>query len=351
MSQGIQSETPSQRVKRMVSEEKAPLFALILSPDAVRRNRIATLIQERFSKGPISPSRLRGGDVRATTLAALKDDIATPSLFSRAKSVIIEAVQDIRAEEARALLAMLQMLHDKRPAGITVLCTGTTLTAQSALLKFFQNQRADIVLGALEGAELTAWCKKECKSAGIPDISDDIAHALTTLADGDPDALIGAINHLALYLDGTPATEEALRALFAERLSHDEYRLLDVIARGDSGQAQILISSLLAAGKNPFLLLSMLSRSYSNYLGITALRARRAPDAEMSKVLGIPPWLLRKQLSATQKETIHSLKRAMEALILADSKLKNYSAGPEYVMSELVHSLATGQPASTVNAR
>jgi len=298
------------------------------------------LLREKFVSSTILPTRFRGSELRDQEIRRLKDEIASPSLFSKSKFILVEDIQLIKGDDAKTFVTLVEELIRKVPTGVTLLCVGSELASNSVLLRTFDKESLAVVLSPLEGVNLLQWTKKELRTSGITDINEEAISAIVDLSDNDPDKVVKVIEHLALYVDGPSASLDDLYKLFAEKLSPDEFKLLELITRGENEKAAVLSASLLHSGKNAFLLLSLLARSFGTYVDVWALSLRNLSPEQLAKELGSPHWLARKHVSASQRYNFVSLKKSIESLLLADSKLKNRSAGPEYVISELVHSLS-----------
>ncbi len=338
----LPASSPSDLLKAIIAKNSPPSLLLILAEDLVRKDRTLSLIQDKFfaRASNLAKKRWHGSSLSLKEIVKLQDEILSPSLFEPNRLILLEEIQDLKAEETRALLEVLQEFHKAPSPGVSIFVRGTSLHSNSVLLKFFQKINASIALEELKGPDLMKWAAKEFKHHGIHHASEEVVTHLSDIGEHDPDKIAALIEHLALYIEGDTATKEDLFAVFQEKLSMDEFALLDSITQGKKGEAEVLLGSLLRGGKNPFLLLSLLSRNFSTYLSIASLLSRGRQVQEIGQIMGVPPWLLKKHLAALRRYRVGTLKQALESILRADSKLKNRSAGPEAIFSELIGTLA-----------
>jgi DNA polymerase III delta subunit len=191
----------------------------------------------------------------------------------------------------------------------------------------------------LEGTELTRWVQKELKNQGIQDCEASAIEHLISIGEGSPDRIVQLIAHVSLYTDGDKLTKKDVQTLFSDSLDASEFDFVDALMQKNAARSESLLQVLLASGKNPFMLVSLLQRSFSTFVSIAALLKDGKNPAEAGQILKIPPWLLRKHLTVVQKHPIQQLKRCVEALVRVDSKLKNRSLGTESIFSEFVYNV------------
>lgn len=321
--------------------ERCPPYALIISPDGVRPSRlIAKFIETYFSPEGVRPEQLRAEELSIQQIRALRDSLFSLSLFSTKRLVVLQNVDQLKGDLSQAALALLKEL-DRAPAeGVCLLLVGEELAANSVLRKQCAAAQRLAIFENLDGAELTAWCEKELRRAGVNKWEPQVPHTLAAAAEGSVDRAHALISHLEVYLDGESATIDSLQQLFPGRVHASEYDLVDSITSRKPLEALVLTRKVLASGKNPFLLLSLLSRSIISYSRIKSLLTASASRDQMRDQLRLPPWLLDKQLSAASRFTTGELMEGIRSLLRADSLLKNRSLGPDSVIEELVGKLS-----------
>ena len=332
----------AEQVKKLLNSPECPPAVLILAEDEVRKLRITAALREKFlgAGGDDTPARLSGAEFNQAALRRLRDESLSGSLFSSSRFFIIDQVEQIRAEEQKELTRLIEELARFPKCGVSIILRGARLAAGSPLYKFCAQREFLAVLPELKGADLNRWVVKELKQNGIEKSPGEVAVILCEIGENRPDEIAKLCEHLALYVDGSAVTIEDLYKVFAAKVSPDEFKLLELLTQGRLGQAEALLSMLMREGKSPFSLLGLLARNFHTYLAIQYLLDQRKSSAEIGEILNIPGWLLSKHLSAVRRYRIASLKRAIEAILRADSKLKNRSVGADAVLSEMASHLS-----------
>ncbi|MBN8549951.1 MAG: DNA polymerase III subunit delta [Deltaproteobacteria bacterium] len=316
-----------------------PLF-LFCAPDEIRRRRFCERLVEKFiSKAGLDPAAcavfLDAKSFDQRQLVALRDDLSSLSLFSNFRIFFIRNIDQL---PSACTESFLKLVSSELP-GVSCICLGAGLPATSVILKHFKAKKAAALLPDLEGDELTRWVQKELKEQGIAEYESEVPTQLIQIAEGSPDRITQSVAHLSLYSGGEKLTAKEVRSLFSDSLDASEYDFVDALMQRNHARSESLIQVILGSGKNPFMLLSLLQRSFSTYISVAALLKEGKSPPDIAQALRLPPWLLKKHLAVVQKYSVEQLKRCVEALLRADSKLKNRSLGTESIFSEFVYSV------------
>lgn len=334
------AEDPIELLKSVTAASSCPGLLLFCAPDEIRRRRFCDLVCDKFlTKVGLDPSvsavYLDAKSLDARQLVALRDDLSSLSLFSNFRIFFIRNLDHL---QSACTETFLKIFTSELP-GVACICLASGFPANSLILKHFRVKKAAIVLPELAGEELTRWVQKELKLQGIAEFEPAVVDQLAQVGESSPDRISQIISHLALYVDGKGLTSKELRALYTDTLDASEYDFVDSLMQRSEARAESLLQVILASGKNPFMLLALLQRSFSTYLGIAALLKEGKSQPEISQTLKVPPWLLRKHMAVVQKYSVDQLKRCVDSLLRADSKLKNRSLGTESIFSEFVYSV------------
>lgn len=336
--------TPAQQIKRITALKDCPAAMLILAKDEIRKSRIEKLLIDTFLKTSSSKansananalglSKLDARDLDSSAIKRLKDDVFAMSLFSPKRFFLIHHVDELKAEEQKLFLSIIE----KNKTDNKLIFAGSSLASNSSFKKFFINQDCLIELPEMEGPELRRWTEKELKTAGFAKYSEQVIELIISIAEESPDRIACVVEHLSLYADSDQAKVEDIHKVFVQHVAPGEFDFIDALALGHKAKAEVLLRNLLASGKNPFMLMSLISRTFATYLSIKALMAEGLNNNEIRQKLNIPPWAFNRQISACKNWSIDRLKRFLEGVLRADSKLKNYSLGAEAIFSELIH--------------
>jgi DNA polymerase III delta subunit len=319
---------------------ECPEALLLCAPDNIRKQRFCDLVLRNISA-------TNGGDARnalvtfdaasfdARQIVSLRDEVSSLSLFAARRVFIVRNVEELSTPLVESFLK----IFEAGLSGVNCICLASKLPASSAILKFFRARNTAVILDPLEGSELTRWIQKELKNSEISDASAEAVDLLAQLGEGSPDRIAHLIAHAALYVESNTLSVKDLRDLFIETHSANEFAFIDALMQRDESRSSSMLQVLLSSGKNPFMLVSLLHRTFSTYLSVAALQREGRSPAQIGEILKLPPWLLKKHLAAVRNYPISQLKRCLECLLRADSLLKNRSLGTESIFSEFIYSV------------
>ena len=337
--------TPAQLVKKISSDKDCPPALLILASDEIRKDRIEKLLLNAFLKpasGELSMARsvVDGRELDAHAIRRLKEDLSSISLFSPRRFFILRHAQELSTEVQKLLVDLLEKgSQDNR-----LIIEGTALPSTSPLKKHFVRLDLLIELEDMEEQELARWTEKELKAASFNKVPPDVVPLLIDIAEGAPDRIVKSIEQLSLYTGSDQLSRDDIQSVFVQHTAPGEFDFIDALSLGRPARAETLLHGLLASGKNPFMLMSLISRTFSNYLAIKACLADGLSGNEVRQKLNIQPWVFNKHINAVRPYSVDKLKRIMEDILKADSKLKNRSLGVEAIFSELIYSCALSRP-------
>jgi len=312
--------------------ECAPSIAVV-APDLVRRERLVEMLLKPFANlaDPIAVKRLRGEDLSPRILEELKNDLQTVSLFSPQRYFIVREVDRANAAAQKELPKILEDI----PTGSHIIVTAADLKQTNPLHKLFSKANRLIALPALEGIDLKRWIQKELKNAALTDIENAVPDAIADVGDDSPDKILGIIERLSLYLGEGKVTVKDVRSLYSATPDPNEFALIDAIAGSNPAGIEVLLHELFEDGKNPFLLLSLLGRTFSNFLVIKRLLDSGRSPGDVRQLMGMTQWVFDKQVQGLRRYTAPQLAKALGAIVRADSKLKNKSLGTDEVIGGL----------------
>lgn len=316
----------------LLQADKLPPLILIVGPDRIRRERALAAI---LSKHKLAvTSRVTGGKVPVDELAAR---LNSPSLFEPKPVIVLAEVESLKGEFERNLA---KVYDGGQPFGL-LFGLATSLPATSPLRKAAQGLGGYVELEQLSGALLKRWVARELKGVGVNAVSEPVLDHLIQAGAEQPGLINQCVEKLALYLnDNEEPTIELLQYLFQTTSEAQEFALLNSLLNDPAGSREAIISRLFAEGKNPFQLLALVARSYSQYLSVKSSLERGEMPADIRGKLGVTQWVFERQLEGAKRFSRHKLKSAMNAILKADSQLKNRSLGPEAIFSVLGTSLS-----------
>lgn len=311
----------------LLQADKLPPLILIVGPDRIRRERALAAI---LSKHKLKvTSRVTGGKVPVDELAAR---LNSPSLFEPKPVIVVAEVESLKGEFERNLAK----LYDGGPPFGLLFGLAAALPATSPLRKAAQGLGGYVELEQLSGALLKRWVARELKALGANAVSEQVLEHLIQAGAEQPDLISQCVEKLALYLnDNEEPTIELMQYLFQTTSEEQEFALLNSLLNDPAGSREALISRLFAEGKNPFQLLALIARSYAQYLSVKSSLERGEMLADIRGKLGVTQWVFERQLEGARRFSRQKLKSAMNAILKADSQLKNRSLGHEAIFSAL----------------
>ena len=351
----ITAKNPAEQVKKILQLKDCPNVLLILAPDEIRKLRIFDLLLEAFppSSALLSsalPKQLNSGRGRfdaavkkldaaaldSAAIGALLDDISALSLFSGKRFFLIREIESLAVPLQKPLLELIKRLSDDTK----LIMIGSKLAQSNPIRKTLEQGESVIELEELKGTDLRRWVQKELKRLGFMKFSEGTIEMISALGDESPDQIVKIVEHLAVFCDSDQITPQDIQKVFVQRLAPGEFDFLEAVVQGKTVKAEVLLHNLLAGGKNPFLLLALFARSFSNYLAIKSLLQKGLQPNEIRDLMGMSPWVFNKNIAAARNYTMEKLKNCLGLILKADSRLKNRSLGNEAIFSDLLFGLA-----------
>lgn len=320
-------------LKETTSQKSCPSCVVITCSDWIRRERATRYILDHFAGEAYRPQSFAFGESGRNSFAHFMNDVAAPSLFEPQKFVVIRALESARASD----LEPLSLLMAKKPQGVHVIATGTSLPNSPNFKKAVDKHASLISFEPLKGAELRRWTEREIRHHDISAVSDDIVETILSLASEEPEAVSQLIQKLSLYLSGEAPTIEILRTLVPGRTHASDFELAEQLFAEKRDRTEILLHELLSQGSSPFMLLGLLTKTVTNLLRLRILLDRGCKQQDIRNELGVSPWLFTKYLASVKNLSAARLSKTLEALLKADFRLKDRSLGPGAILSTLAY--------------
>ncbi|MFM1847402.1 MAG: hypothetical protein RL417_876 [Pseudomonadota bacterium] len=324
---------PVKLVQELAALPECAPAVMVVCPDGVRRERVVETLLKPFTntRDPLAVKRLRGEDLSPRALEELKNDLLSVSLFSPKRFFVIRDIERATAAAAKELAAIIETI----PPGSHVVLTAAELKTTNPLHKVFSKAKRLVEFPPLEGLDLKRWVQKELKAAGLTEIGSGVVETIIDVGGDSAETISTVIERTALYLDGGKIEVKDVRSLFTAAPDPNEFALIDAIAAKNPAGVEVLLHELFEEGKNPFLLLSLLGRTYSNFLVIKRLLDSGRSPADVRQLMGMTQWVFDKQLQGLRRYSTPQLAKALGAIVRADSKLKNRSLGTDEVIGSL----------------
>ncbi len=191
------------------------------------------------------------------------------------------------------------------------------------------------------GSALRSYVEERLRQRGLRLTPDAVADLIVEVGQ-DLRRLIGELDKLEAWAAGRqdPLTAEDVHAVLGRGLGRPLYLLADSTAERDLPASLERLEELLDGGEEGLRILSTLHRSLRQVRGASALRAARAPRAEIGTRL-LPPnmqFKLDRLLEASRRWSEADLRRAFVALERADRRIKSGADAATTLLAALVES-------------
>lgn len=328
----MRSSSATTLLKEITQKKECPSCLVITSPDRIRRERSLRFILKHFcaEAGPSVRSFSFGEQGRNSPIAFVRD-LAEPSLFESSRFGVVRGIESAKAADLEPLSDFIR----KTVPGSHLIIVGESLPNAPTFKKVLDGHATLLSLEVLKGAELSRWIEREVAQSGISGADDEVLELLGSLGSEDPDTIAKLIEKFSLYLGDSQATTQALRALEPGRATVSDFELAETLLGKNRGTAEAFLLQLLAQGSSPFMMLGLLTKTFTTLYRIRTLMDKGVSNNEMKNSLGISPWLFSKYQPLAQRVSSRVLEDTIQALCVADFKLKDRSLGPAAIVSSV----------------
>lgn len=323
--------------KSIINKAKLPSALLIISPDKIIKERVVGKIFDHFFKSKPQYSCIEAEELNKQSLNKIKEEASSFGFFSDTNLYLVKDIEDLKGELATQFVDVIK----ETESTAHFIVTANKLPATNPLLKYLKPKDLILNFETPKGYDLKRWILKELNNLGIKNYPDRLIDQLIEMGDSLPDQILPLLERLALYVENDKIVESDLKSLFSEQYIANEFDLIDLITSGKLARAHVESQKLIKSGKIPLVLLALLSKTFSNYLIINALKKENINSSQIRAMMGLSPWIFNKTFEGSGKYTLEKAKQNVKALLNADSKLKNRSLGAEVIFAELIDELSS----------
>jgi DNA polymerase-3 subunit delta len=281
------------------------------------------------------PRVVWGDDVDGVSAAIA--DLASPSLFGGASAVIVRRGEGLAAKLEDLLLETLPRLGD-----------GARLVVVAKAL----DQRKRLHVAAAKAGAAIGFARltdRRAVSGWVGTLARERGHAIAAAAverlvervGFDLGRIDDEIEKLSLFVGPGKAIEVAhVERLVASTRQHAVDELTDRLARRDPAGAVRAFRHLVDEGEAPLRILAFLATNLRRALHVSELAAAGLREDEIAGRLGLPPWMVGRQMGRGAPAV---LERALRALATVDVALKSSRPDAAIFETTLV-AIARDQP-------
>ena len=251
------------------------------------------------------------------------------SLFGDGPFVLVRNLDAWNAAQKARILAYLQ--NPSPEADLIML--GEKLGAREKLLAAVKKMGEVHDFKQPIGKALAKWAVGHATKLDLK-LPEDVAGELVARCSDDKVRVMGEIEKLTLYAEGT-ATLEDLEALVRPDLQSNIFRFVDALGIGDRSEALELLEALLATGEPPLRIVYMVRRQFRLLARARSLFEEGTPRPEVASALKVPPFVAKKLEEQARRMDEGDLERALALVLDLERGLKGGSDLADELQVEL----------------
>jgi len=243
------------------------------------------------------------------------DTLGSRSLFGGSPTVVVRRAEAMRGAVESAVEAVLA---DDRCEGCLVLAGGA-IDRRKRWYATARSRAEEIACAPLTDERTArAWVERMAEERGVR-LAPEAMTVLLERCGLDLSLLDAEVEKLAVRGAGEPIGRAVVEEMVAGVRGRAVEELTDRLARGDATGALRVLRDLLTDGEPPLRLLGFLAANVRRALHVAEERERGASPGEIAARLGMPDWLVRRQLG---RGPAIRLERALDVLLQLDLALK-----------------------------
>jgi DNA polymerase-3 subunit delta len=247
------------------------------------------------------------------------------SLCGGRATVVVRRAEAMRVAVERAVEAVVA---DDRFEGRLVL-VGGSVDRRKRWYATARPRAVEVVCGPIGDArQLHAWIERLAAERSVR-LTGDAVGALAERCGSDLAMVDGEVEKLALAAPNASIDRAAVERLVTHTRAHAIEDLTDRLARGDAAGARRVLNGLLAGDEPPLRIVAFLASNLRRALHVVEEHERGASPDVIAARLGMPEWLVRRQIG---RGSPARLERALAVLAELDLALK--SSRPEAAVFE-----------------
>jgi len=296
--------------RRLVQEGPwAPVYLLMGSERFLIQEAVDRLVRSVFPDGPDDFNDARF-DAHEDSAADVVAACETLPMFADRRVVRVRNVSMWKAHDLNALAAYIE-----RPAETTLLILDAdNIPRKSGAARTILDSKnvASIRLDAMDTAETVQWAGRRAKRYHIK-LQRHTAALLVDHVGDSLEALDRALEKLMLFSGANAEnpvliTEEILDEVVVDARMRSVFELTDALGSRDLARSIRTYRRMRLHGDSPIGAVSMIAREFRGMLTSQLGAQRRASDAEIAKLVGSPPWAVKKYAQRARAFTLDELR-------------------------------------------
>jgi len=302
------------------------MIIFLYGEDTFRSRQKLKALKEKFrqevDKDGSSLVLLDGAE---TDLGKINEAVATASLFSRKRMVVIER---IFSNKSKNLTNSLEELFKKKDNDNIVIFWDDISGEKMSKNKFFNflsAQKFSQNFKALSNLETSNWIIKEVNGHSVK-ISQQATNALVAMFGNDLWTLNNEIEKLVNRKQGEGSDEinaEDIGRLEGGKIDENIFAFTDAISQKNKAQALSLFEKEMEAGAADVYLVRMIIRQFRILLQVRQGLDSGFSPQQIASQLKIHPFVVNKSFQQVQKFDLELLKKIFNRLVEIDSGIKS----------------------------
>ncbi len=296
------------------------------------------LLAQRAVEGFVAAARDERPDAQYTNLGAGDLDVGTlteitgASLFASSSIVVITDLDMLPLDVVAPLVTIATDPGDDLALALThpggVKGRGVADKLKKAHLKV-------VDCPVMRPWEVPRFVIAEAKRAGGR-IEEAAAAALVDAVGSDLRTVASAVSQLLDDVEANVITVADVRRYFGGRSEVTSFGVADDVMAGKVGDALAKLRWALATGVSPVMVTSALANSLRALGKYLDLRDSHMRDAELARVVGVPPWKLKSLAGQARTWPQGAVAQALQQVATADAQVKGAAVDPEFALERLV---------------
>ena len=326
-----------QNLVREVKRGRIEPLYFFYGPEQVLAQYVVSILRAELIPAAMEDLNFVRLDGQRTAENQLVQAIETPPMFGAKRLVVIDQPAFVKPKKGASYEQWEALLADW-PAYTCAVILAADVDKRLRAFKELVKQTASYEFPLLTAGEASSWVEdrlRRSKIASPPRTGRFVVERCGT----DLELLRLEIEKMVSYAAGEPLSQADLELLVRDDTETSIFDFVDAIGQQNLTQAWALLVGLLAEGKEPVYLISMIARQLR-----LLLVARHALDAGLSQQqaasrLGIHPFVAGKCVQQARQWTASQLNAAMLACLQADENIKTGTFKGESALNQLLLSL------------
>ena len=309
------------------------MILFLYGPDTYRSGQKLREIVKSYKKIHKSGLNLKYFEAKGLIFQDFRDELRASSMFSEKKLFVIKNIFSNSEFKGKFLKDAIFFQDSK---DIILLYEGALSKndfKNDLLFKFLKKNAKSQEFTMLGAQKLRNWLTKEFNDYGAK-IDNEAMEKLINFVGSDLWRMSQEVKKLVNYKSKYQNTEilsEDVDILVKPKIDTNIFKTIDAIAARDKKFALKLLHQHLEKGDSPFYLFSMLNFQFRNLLLI-----KSQPVGNLSKKLGMHPYVIKKAVWQSEKFSLNGLKKIYQKIFQADLNIKTGKIDPQTALDLLI---------------